>query len=147
MMRYKLYINGGSESADKQGLVLGVGAVSVLRQPAELKDYITNDNALMDGIRVLPGLAPKVASRDIQLTFGIQARSYSEFMTRYEAFVATLEKGAVDLRVDVSENGGAFTKGTTYHLLYVSAAQYSEYNGRLAKVVVKFREPNPKNRD
>jgi hypothetical protein len=149
MIRYKLNINGKevNTTGGLQGVLLGNGSVAALHQHGGLKDYPTNSNAAIDGKRTLPGFAPKVNARDVQITIGLQASSYAQFLTRYAALIATLEAGAVDLRVDWSENWGkTWTQGETYHLLYTSCSQYSEFNGRLAKFVLKFNEPNPHNR-
>lgn len=144
-MRYRLYINGKLASA--QGIILGQGSVAALRQHGGLKEWPSNENAGINGKRVLPGFTPKAAARDVQLTLGLQAASFAQFIERYNKFVNTLEAGAVDLRIDTStDNGTTWTTGETYHLLYMSCAQYSEFNGRLAKFIAKFNEPNPKNR-
>ena len=63
---------------------------------------------------------------------------------RYRAFTDELKKGVIDLTLHVWE-GGTFFK-ETYHFVYLSCSQYSEFNGRLAKFVLKLNEPNPGNR-
>jgi hypothetical protein len=150
MMKYRLYINSNrvNTTGGLQGIILGNGTVAALHQHSGLKDYPSNTSNTIHGKRVLPGFTPKVAARDVQVTLGLQASSFAEFTTRYNALIETLEAGTVDLRIDSSENfGQTWTTGETYHLLYLSCAQYSEFNGRLAKFVIKFNEPNPKNRE
>ncbi len=148
MIRYRLYINNKQVNATGglQGIILGTGAVAALHQHAGLKDYPSNTNSAIHGKRALPDFTPKVAARDVQLTIGLQATSCAAFLTRYDALIAALEAGAVDLRIDTCTDGETWSTGETYHLLYLSCTQYSEYNGRLAKFVLKFNEPNPKNR-
>lgn len=63
---------------------------------------------------------------------------------QYRSFVEELKKGAIDLTLYAWE-GDTYIR-ETYYLNYVSCSQYSEFNGRLAKFVLKLNEPNPENR-
>ena len=114
--------------------------------PPPKKSYIKNKSALSHGTQVLSdsGTNPKTDERNVQLTFGLHATSLAKFFMQYRSFVTELKKGVIDLTVHVWE-GSTYIK-ETYYLKYVSCNQYAEYNGRLAKFVIKFNEPNPENR-
>lgn len=144
MKNAKVYINSQSvDTEEAYGVFFTDASVTALMTPAPKKGYITNKNSRLPGKQVLP-TAPKVDERDVQLTFGLRARSLAEFLMRYMAFCKELEKGFITLIVH-------FYEGTTwvkikYELDYLSCQQYAEFNGRLAKFVIKFNEPNPDNR-
>lgn len=147
MNNVKVYINSTTQDTrEKWGVFFIDTSVTVLMAPPPRKSYITNKSALSDGKQVLTasGALPKTDERDISLSFGLSAKSLSQFLMRYRAFTDELKKGVIDLTLHVWE-GGTFFK-ETYHLVYLSCSQYSEFNGRLAKFVLKLNEPNPENR-
>lgn len=147
MKNADIYINSTTYTAEQQwGIVFTNEALTALMTPASKKEYIKNESPLVDGEEILSmdGFVPKTAARDVQLTFGLKASSLADFFMKYRSFVKELDKGTIDLTVHVWE-GTTFFK-ETYHLIYLSCPQYSEFNGRLAKFVLKVREPNPKNR-
>lgn len=147
MRNVKAYINSSSrDTKQRWGMVLAETSVTALMTPAPLKSYITNKSALSNGKQVLTdsGNVPKVDERDVQLVFAIHAHTLAKFLMQYHAFCDELKKGAIDLTLHVWE-GDSYIK-TTYYLNYVSCSQFSEYNGRLGRFVLKLNEPNPTNR-
>ena len=148
MKNVKVYINSTTQTTQQRwGVFFSETSVTALMTPAPKKKYITNKSAISHGKQVLSigEYVPKTDERDVQLTFGLRATSLAQFFMRYRSFVAELEKGAIDLTLQFSE-GSTYCK-ETYHLNYVSCSQFAEYNGRLAKFVIKFNEPNPKDRN
>lgn len=139
-MRGECYINN-KDAHDEWGLILGETSFTALLTPAPVKGYVQNKSALIHGKQVLSGKEnpPKIDERDLQLVFAIKAKNLTEFMSRYISFVSELEKGIIDLRTK-------YQPGVVYHLLYMSCQQFTQFNGRLAKFVLKLNEPNPKNR-
>lgn len=139
-MRGECYINN-KDAHDEWGLILGETSFTALLTPAPVKGYVQNKSALMHGKQVLSGEEnpPKIDERDLQLVFAIKAKNRTEFLARYASFVPELEKGTIDLRTK-------YQPGVVYHLLYMSCQQFTQFNGRLAKFVLKLNEPNPKNR-
>lgn len=139
-MRGECYINN-KDAHDEWGLILGETSFTALLTPAPVKGYVQNKSALMHGKQVLSGEEnlPKIDERDLQLVFAIKAKNRTEFLARYASFVSELEKGIIDLRTK-------YQPGVVYHLLYMSCQQFTQFNGRLAKFVLKLNEPNPKNR-
>ncbi len=147
MRNVKAYINSSTQTTEQRwGVTLAETSVTALMTPAPLKSYITNDSALMDGKQVLTdsGNLPKMDERDVQLVFAIQARTLAKFLMQYSSFCEELKKGAIDLTLYMWE-GSSYIK-ITYYLNYVSCSQYSEFNGRLGRFVLKLNEPNPANR-
>lgn len=147
MKNARVYINSTDYTAEQRwGIIFSGEALTALMTPAGKKEYIKNESPLMDGEEILSvgDYTPKTAARDIQLMIGLRARSFGQFLTNYRSFVSELEKGTFDITVYAWEGNDWFKE--TYHLNYVSCSQYSEFNGRLAKFVLKLREPNPKNR-
>lgn len=147
MKNVKVYINSTSQDTEKKwGVIFTETSVTALMTPSPLKSYITNTSTLSPGKQVLrdSGNLPKVDERDVQLVFGIHAKSLAQFLMRYYAFCNELKKGALDLTMHIWE-GDTYLK-CTYYLNYLSCSQYSEYNGRVGKFTVKLNEPNPENR-
>lgn len=143
MKNAKIYINSTTDTETAYGVFFTDVAITALMTPAPKKAYITNKSATLPGKQVQP-TAPKVDERDVQLTFGLHAPSLAQFLMRYYAFCAELEKGHIDLTVHIYEDSSWMK--ITYRLCYLSCQQYSEFNGRLAKFVLKFNEPDPSNR-
>ncbi len=147
MRNVTTYINSSSRDIKQRwGMTLAETSVTALMTPAPLKSYITNKSALSHGKQVLTdnGNMPKVDERDVQLVFAIQANTLAKFLMQYHSFCEELKKGAIELTLHVWENDSYMT--ITYHLNYVSCSQFSEYNGRLGRFVLKLNEPNPTNR-
>lgn len=124
------------------GITMGAETFTALMTPPPLKPYIDNKSALLPGKQVLNDgeHAPQVEERDIQLTFYLEARSLSKFLERYNSFTEELKKGKLDIRTK-------YQPEVTYHCNYLSCTQYTQFNGRLAKFILKVNEPNPNNRD
>lgn len=147
MMTIKTYINSTTQDTERKwGVFFAENSLTALMTPAPLKSYITNKSALINGIQVLTdsGNKPKVDERDVQLIFGLKAKNLAQFMTRYRSFCNELKKGGIELTVHISDNNTYLKE--TYYLTYVSCSQFSTFNGRLARFVLKLTEPNPENR-
>lgn len=147
MRNVKIYINSDTQDAERRwGVFFADNSLTSLMTPAPKKSYITNKSALINGKQVLTagGNQPKTDERDVQLTFGLRASSFAKFIMQYRSFVEELKKGAIELTLYAWE-GDTYIR-ETYNLNYVSCSQYSEFNGRLAKFVLKLNEPNPENR-
>lgn len=140
-----IYINGRN-AKDTWGVFFTETALTNLMCPAPSKDYIKNKSVLSHGVQVLSegDYAPKTDERDVQLTFGIVATSVADFLTKFRTFMGEMEKRNIALKVCISE--GSTFLNETYFLNYLSCSQFSEFNGRLGRFVIKFNEPNPKNR-
>ncbi len=147
MESVKTYINSTTtDTRERWGITLAEASLTALLTPAPLKSYITNSSALEAGTQVAisPDSAPKPEERDVQLVFALKAPTFATFITRYNAFCEELKKGDMRLTIHVSE-GETFMR-TTFRLLYISCSQFTEYNGRLGRFVLKLNEPDPEDR-
>lgn len=136
----EVFING-EDAQEVYGVIFGSESFTTLLTPPPVKAYIENKSALSHGKQVLndEDTPPKLDERDIQLTFFLRANSMEQFLTRYAAFTAVLQAGRIDIRTK-------YQPKVTYRCNYISCAQFSQFNGRLAKFVLKLNEPNPNNR-
>lgn len=124
-------ING--VDARSMGIMMGDGFLDALDLPAPLKDYVTNDSALRHGKQVLP-ITPKIADRDVTLTFNIEGATVEEFNARKKAFISILQAG--DLKIEVL--------GVMYNFKYIRAQSYAMNRQRtFCSMAVKLNEPNP----
>ena len=137
----ELFING-YDAQEEWGVIFGAESFTTLLTPPPVKAYIENKSALSHGKQVLSGEdnPPKLDERDIQLTFYLRAKNLTQFLTRYANFVKVLQEGQVDIRTK-------YQPKVTYHCNYISCAQFTQFNGRLAKFVLKLNEPNPNSRE
>lgn len=114
-------------------------SVSPLRQFAPVKERVTNKSPLRDGKEVNP-TPPKVDERDVTLTLCIEGRTEAAFESNLDNFEQVLRSGLMEWRIPRHNS-------KIYRLNYVSCTQYSDYNGRLAKFILKLNEPNPNDRE
>lgn len=136
-MTGEMTING-KDAYTEWGAWLDSTGLSTLMTPPPLKEYITNKSPLSAGKQVKPA-TPHVDERDVTLTLYIKGASLADFLNNYRSFVTELQGGDIHLQTKYEE-------GVTYRLKYQSCQQFSQYNGRLGKFVLKLNEPDPTNR-
>ena len=85
-MKRDLLINGYDAYA--MGIAMGSGFIASLRAPASLKDFVENDDPKKDGKQVIYPEEPKVAARDLTLTFVI----FGDTLTELQQFYRTTKK-------------------------------------------------------
>lgn len=134
----ELYIND-KDAYKEWGIIFGSGSFTALLTPSPVKAYIENKSALDNGKQILSGNGPKIDERTIQLTFYLRAKNLTQFLERYNKFCQVLQGGKLDIRTK-------YQPGVTYHCYYLSCQQFTQYNGRLAKFILKVNEPNPADR-
>ncbi|EJX09584.1 hypothetical protein EVA_02305 [gut metagenome] len=135
-----LFING-KDAYTEWGISLDPMSLSALMTPAPNKPLIESKSARMDGKQVIVGTAnpPKMDEREITLTLNLTARTETIFFANYEKFCTELSKGILDIRT-------RFQPQVTYHTIYLSCIQFTQFMRGLAKFSLKLNEPNPKNR-
>lgn len=132
-----LYING-DDAWGTYRVAMGEGFIQTLLTPAGNKDFIENESRLENGKRVVFN-NPKVASRDLTLTFNIHGDTQEEYMLNYKAFVAVLQQGKVVLRVPDLD--------MTFTLVHKRSSSFALDRNRLnSRLSVKFEEPDPTSR-
>lgn len=132
-----LYIN----SQDAWGtwkVAMGESFIENLLLPAGNKDFIENESRLENGKRVIT-TNPKVASRDVTLTFNIHGDTTTEYLSNYTAFVAVLQAGTVKIRVPAIN--------MVFNLIYKKSTSFNIGRERMdSSLAVKFDEPDPTER-
>ena len=124
------------------GVIPNTKLLAALLAPPSVKDPIQSESRLEHGTRtIIPQNSVKLAKRDITLEVGLTAPSLTEFYTRYKSFIEELTSGW--LRIETPK----FLPGVIFNCRYVSCTQFTNYNGRIAKFILKLEEPNPNNRN
>lgn len=134
-----LLINGSDAYA--KGIAMGDDFLGNILSPSSLKSFVENDDPTKNGKEVIYPQTPKLASRDLTLTFTIFGNTTTEHLANYKNFIALLQKGEISLSIPAL--------GTeVYHLTYVGdSGSYMIEADRLAsRLTVKFNEPNPADR-
>lgn len=125
----------------KWGVVANTKLLAALLAPASAKDPIQSESRLEHGTRtIIPNGSVKLAKRDILLELGLTAPNLSEFYTRYKSFIEELTSSWLRIA------SPRFLPGVVFNCRYVSCTQFTQYNGRAAKFILKLEEPNPNNR-
>nr|DAQ06461.1 MAG TPA: tail protein [Bacteriophage sp.]DAZ22792.1 MAG TPA: tail protein [Caudoviricetes sp.] len=134
-----LFIN--RTDAYTMGVAMGSGFIAGLKSPAGLKDFVENEDPKKDGKEVIYPDKPKLAARDLTLTFIITGETPEEHLLNYDTFIRMLHLGKVDISVPgISDE--------IYHLTYAgNSGSYNISGDRLtSQLTVKFNEPNPADR-
>lgn len=122
------------------GLVPTTGLMASLLTPPPVKDAIQSTSRLEHGTRTtMPTGSTKLAKREFSLEVGMRAPDLATFHTRYAAFIEEITRGWVNIETSL-------IPGKVFRCRYISCTQFTNYNGRLAKFILKFEEPNPNNR-
>lgn len=125
----------------KWGIIANTKLMSALLAPPSVKDPIQSESRLEHGTRtIIPQGSVKLAKRDITLEVGLTAPNLTEFYTRYNSFIEELTSGWLTIA------SPKFLPGVIFNCRYVSCTQFTNYNGRIAKFILKLEEPNPANR-
>ena len=122
----------------KWGAMLEKGAYSALLGRSAVKEYIRNENPLIDGVQVLyPKSGAKVEANEVSFVIVIIGSSSADALAKFKALRVELEKGSFTLQSD--------TLGMTFRMEYKGCNRIYSY-GRVMKMHVEAMEPNPKNR-
>lgn len=133
-----LYINS-QDSWGTWKVAMGESFIENLLLPAGNKDFIENESRLENGKRVIT-TNPKVASRDVTLTFNIHGDTTTEYLANYAAFVAVLQAGTVKIRVPAIN--------MVFNLIYKKSTSFNIGRARMdSSLAVKFEEPDPTDRN
>lgn len=129
-----LHING----TPMDGIEMGDGFMNAIGGSVPMKEYVKNDNALLDGVQY--DEAPHLDERTVTLPFYISGDSIENFEQNKAAFYAALYAGSVELSVPSRS-------AAVYRMKYIDGAQYGQSrNGCFARFQGKFVEPDPTDR-
>lgn len=118
------------------GVTLLNGSYASLLKPAEMKEWVSNDDPRKDGIEYIVPATPVVKPRSVDLYFMVQGSTREEFLTRYKNFIGLLQR-SISV-VNIPDLG-------KYRLKYESCTSFDHFNLKMCKVAVKFTEPQPTN--
>lgn len=113
---------------------------SNLETHAPMKSYAKNNARSQHGQQVF-ATNPRVDARTVILTFSITCQSMDDFLLKKRALENELTKGIIDLKV--------FPLKLGYKLLIDEDSTFTLTAGtslRSGKLVIRFTEPNPKDR-
>lgn len=129
-------ING--VDARKLGIRMGDEFLNAIGAPAPMKEFIENNSRFEHGKRIKYD-NPRLADREVTLTFTLLGNSESDFLKKLRAFEKILYAGLVELYVEAT--------GETYRLTYQRSQTYAQNQSRTAcNIAVQFNEPNPADR-
>lgn len=131
-MAVALTINGKTLT----GIYLDESSVGQLLTPPPMKDRVQSSSRLEHGVRVVTEDAAYVNYRDFTLNLGVYGEDETAFLANYTALCNELKTGVVDIAV----------LGSTYHCIYLSCQQFSQFMRGVGKFVLRLREYNPNNR-
>ena len=130
-----LTINGKDAKA-VFGITLDETSLGTLMTPPPMKERITSKSRIENGTRVVTDATTYVDSRDLTLQVNICAATESDFLSKYGAFCNELKSKEIVLS----------TISGTYHCIYLSCQQFSQFQRGIGKFVLRLREYNPSNR-
>lgn len=132
-----LIING-SDAWGVYRVAMGESFIQNLLTPMAIKDFIENESRLENGKRVVYN-NPKMASREVTLTFNVHGDTQEEYLSNYAKFVSELQKGKVNIRVPVID--------MSFTLVYKKSTSFALDRERVnSRLSVKFEEPDPTSR-
>lgn len=130
----EITINGNTLSS--LGVTLLEGSYASLLKPAELKEWVSNDDPRKDGIEYIEPATPVVKPRSLDLYFMVQGSTRGEFLTRYNNFIGLLQRSIANVYIpDLGR----------YLLKYEGCTSFDHFNLTMCKLAVKFTEPQPNN--
>ena len=80
-----------------------------------------------------------IDERSLSISLFVNGATQTDYLLKYEALVTELQKGIVTLYIPLLNK--------TFRLLYDGCSKYGDYGLTKGKFTIKFREPNPANRD
>lgn len=139
MTQPELTIND-KDARTEWGLVVNTKLTDALLMPAATKTPIQSESRLEHGTRtIIPTGSVKMSKRDIALEIGISAPNRAIFLQRYDSLIQEFLSGWLNIKT-------CHIPGKIFRCRYVSCTQFTNYNGRIAKFILKLEEPNPNNR-
>lgn len=130
-----LTING-KDAKNVFGIMLDESSLGQLMTPPPMKERITSKSRIENGIRVVTDATTYVDSRDITLQLLLYAATQSDFLAKYALFCNELKSKEIVIG----------TVSGTYHCIYLSCSQFSQFQRGIGKFVLRLREFNPANR-
>lgn len=130
----------GRDALATWGVIAPPTLHAVLLAPAAAKDPIQTEVRTEHGTRtVIAGGGVMLQKRELSLELHMRARNITEFNARFANFLDIFTAGWIMVE-------SSLTPGLVFRCRYVSCTQFTAYNGRLAKFILRLEEPDPSNR-
>lgn len=152
-MNHKVYIKTESEEdsvyidlSSTYGVRLLKGSYETLLSPPSIKDYITNDSRLKDGVQYAK-TAAKVKQREVRLRvileggneYGTRNEQIQSYYDRYESFLQKLTSEPVFCLKVMALN-------RIFKLVYSSCEKIEKFNYKASIFTLSLIEPDPSDR-
>lgn len=118
------------------GAIMLRNSYAELMKPADLKEWVSNEDVTKNGTDYLAPTTPLLAERSVSLHFGIERATEEDFLLHYQHFIDLLQGGIIDLYVP--------RLGRHFFLKYETCTMYNNYSLKACDIAVKFTEPNPR---
>lgn len=138
-MNRTISINGNN-TWDTWGVEFPDEYLDTLLLPPEAKEDIENESRAEPGIQITESEETCVPNyREFSIPVFITGSSQSDYLTKLSSFVKVLLSGTIALKVPAV--------GLVFHVKYRSCSKYGSYGTCRSRLTLKFKEPNPDNRD
>lgn len=134
----ELNING-ADAWTTYGVRMGDKFIEELLKPCSLKVFVENADRSRSGKQVYYD-NPRLSDRDVTLSFNIHGETQADYLAKYRAFCALLQRGPVLIELPA-------VGAEVYRLTYLNSASFALSGDRTSSTLaVKFNEPDPSNR-
>lgn len=118
-------------------IIMLKGSYDALLKPADVKDYVSNDDPNKDGTEysVPEDYEPKVKERQVTLLFSISGPSNVTFQKNKEMFIRLIQQGLIKLYVP--------DLGRSFFLLYQTCTSFNYHHPYTCDLAIRFIEPDP----
>lgn len=113
------------------------GTYEKLLTPAPMKAYITNENRLEHGKKIMTENS-RTDSREISIQVFVEGDTEDEYLTNYQSFLNELQTGKLILSVPRLR--------TIFSFVYTGGGSYGDYGLKRGKFTLKLIEPSISNR-
>lgn len=123
------------------GITLIRGWREALLTPAAVKEFVTNDSRLENGISVIA--SPKYAKqnkRDVSISFFLEGNSEEDYLEKLEKFLDKIAySGQFCLKVPCMKR--------VFKLVYSQCSKYGDYGLKRSNFTLKLTEYDPTDRE
>lgn len=126
---------------DTYGITLTRGWREALLAPPPVKNYISNDSRLENGVAIVATAKyVRQDKRDINLSFFLEGISEEDYLDKYERFLEKIAyNGEFCLKVPCLKR--------VYKLVYTQCSKYGDYGLKKSNFTLKLTENNPNDRE
>lgn len=123
------------------GVTLTRGWREALLTPPPVKEYVTNDSRIENGMSVIASPQfSKMQKRDVRLSFFLEGNDENDYLSKYEAFLNKIAySGQICLKVPVLKR--------VFKLVYSQCSKFGDYGLKKGNFTLKLTEYNPNDRE